>query len=313
MDPLVTIAIPTYRRLSLLKEAVESALKQDYSKIEIIIGQDPTPQGLDKEIERWCTELSRENTAIRYFKNSKNLGLAGNWNALAMEAKGEYIMIIGDDDRLLPQCISTLLVGIRKGADVSFSNHYIIDHTGERILPLDDFTVRFNRRELKEGIVDNAEKVIWENAVSITASLIKTSLVQKFKFKEDLNTPEIELFLRINLHSAAFYFSPEYLVEYRLHTQSATAGGLKVHKLILYLMEIPVKKENEKFKIAFLQSISSVGVKNLLIEGRKTEARKLIFSKYFGLQKISTLKGLILTLMLLFPGKLNNFIVHHTK
>jgi glycosyltransferase involved in cell wall biosynthesis len=313
LDTLVTIAIPTYKRLSLLKEAVDSVLHQKYENIEIIIRQDPTPEGLNEEIENWGRIISSSYANITYYSNSINLGLAGNWNALASVAKGEYIMIIGDDDRLLPDCISTLIKGIDKGADVCFSNHYIIDGTGERILPLDEFTVRFNRLNLKKGFVENPEKVIWQNAISITACLMKTSLVKAIGFKADLNTPEIELFLRINQKRHSFYFTPEYLVEYRLHAQSATAGGLHVHRLMHYLINMPVLAENQIYKTDFLLSLSFVGVKNLIKENNRKEARSIIFSRYFGLKKMLSVKGAVLILMLVLPSALNKYIIDLKK
>src|SRR5437870_5191686 len=98
MMPLVTIAIPTYERLSYLVEAVGSALAQSYEKIEVLVGDD----GSNPAIREWCEEQTKSDSRFRYQKNNRNLGLAGNWNALADAARGEYINIIGDDDRLLP-------------------------------------------------------------------------------------------------------------------------------------------------------------------------------------------------------------------
>ena len=43
-NPLVTIAIPTVERLPYLKEAVASALKQTYERIEVLIGDDGSSQ-----------------------------------------------------------------------------------------------------------------------------------------------------------------------------------------------------------------------------------------------------------------------------
>ena len=160
MDPLITIAIPTYKRLSYLKEALASALLQTYSNIEIIIGQDPTPDGLDKEIKEWSTQLAIHEPRVKYFSNKKNLGLAGNWNAIASFSSGQYIIIIGDDDRLLPNCIEALMQGIKLGADVSFSNYFLIDNNVRRLDSSIENTIRLNRQSLKEGFLENHEKSI---------------------------------------------------------------------------------------------------------------------------------------------------------
>src|SRR4028119_21670 len=127
MNQLVTIAIPTYSRLNYLKEAVASALAQTYPNIEVLIGQDPGKDGLDESIRSWSQTLVSQNSKVRYQWNSHNLGLAGNWNALADSAQGEYLVIIGDDDRLLPNFVERLLTAIELDGRVAFSNHYIIN------------------------------------------------------------------------------------------------------------------------------------------------------------------------------------------
>ena len=65
MELLVTIAIPTYLRLNYLQAAVESALAQTYSHIEILISQDPTPVGLDPAIQTWSQTLASQNPKVR--------------------------------------------------------------------------------------------------------------------------------------------------------------------------------------------------------------------------------------------------------
>lgn len=97
--PKITIAIPTYKRVDLLKEAIDSAVNQeDYSDYDIIV--------VDNNPERGCeTEQlmgSYSNTKISYYKNSENLGMTGNWNRLFTLAKGDYVVMLHDDDLLLP-------------------------------------------------------------------------------------------------------------------------------------------------------------------------------------------------------------------
>lgn len=97
--PKITIAIPTYKRVDLLKEAIDSAVNQeDYSDYDIIV--------VDNNPERGCeTEQlmgSYSNTKISYYKNSENLGMNGNWNRLFTLAKGDYVVMLHDDDLLLP-------------------------------------------------------------------------------------------------------------------------------------------------------------------------------------------------------------------
>lgn len=95
--PRVTIAIPTYRRADLLKEAVDSALNQiGYEKYDVMV-VDNNPERND-ETEKLL--LTYQNPRLSYYKNGENLGMAGNWNRLYEIAKGEWVVMLHDDDLL---------------------------------------------------------------------------------------------------------------------------------------------------------------------------------------------------------------------
>ncbi|WP_028981497.1 glycosyltransferase family 2 protein [Sporocytophaga myxococcoides] len=299
---LVSILIPTYKRLNYLKEAVDSCLKQSYPDIEVIVIQDPTPDGLVEEITNWGKEISSATHKVKFYSNKTNKGLAGNWNECLSKANGEYIVIIGDDDRLMPNCIDELMIGIKGDADVSFSNHYLIDEKGEQLAISKENTKRFNRHYLSKGILPNAEKSIWENAIPISAALIKSNLAKEIKFKEQLNTPEIEMFLQINQLKGKFYFNPDYLAEYRVHPESATSSGLRVHLLFDLLKDFPVTKENYKSKWSFLNGLCSVSINLLLKNIERKKAFQLYTSIYYSWRNRMSLKGIAQLGLLLMPA-----------
>jgi glycosyltransferase involved in cell wall biosynthesis len=109
--PEITIAIPTYKRTDLLKEAIDSAINQiDYTNYDIIV--------VDNNPERDCdTEKlmkSYNNPIISYYKNSENLGMGGNWNRLFTLAKGKYVVMLHDDDLLMPTFLAECIRLIKK-------------------------------------------------------------------------------------------------------------------------------------------------------------------------------------------------------
>jgi glycosyltransferase involved in cell wall biosynthesis len=280
--PLVTIGIPTYRRLEYLKEAVVSALAQTYRPIEILISQDPTPNGPDEALHTWCQQLLHEKPEVRYQLNDHNLGLAGNWNAITDAASGEYLMIIGDDDRLRPDCIATLVQLAHPDGAVAFSNHYIIDSLG-KVLEEESkrTTSSYSRDALAEGEVNDPEHYAWLNGIPMSASLVRTDIVRRLRFKEELNTPELELFVRMASESLHFRFTPAYLAEYRVHAQAATAAGLRTEKLVLRLLDYPVQPANAPAKHALLSPMLINAVGRCLLDGDVLTARRMIHSPYY--------------------------------
>lgn len=289
MNPLVTIAIPTYQRFDFLKEAVNSAIQQTYSKIEILVGQDPTPQGLDRSILSWCQSLVEQYPQFRYQCNSHNLGLAGNWNALASAAKGEFIVIIGDDDRLLPDFTQKLVAQLQPQTQVAFSNHHIINSQGERLESESvKITNDYHRDRLPAGKVINSEAWVWQNAIPMSAALVRTRDVQRLQFKTDLNTPEIEFFIRLAQEGSEFVFLPDYLSEYRVHKLAATSSGLKVDRLVKYLLPVRVSPDIEPYKKALLSPMMITSVSRCLMQGEIDQSRELISSEYYPSSQMAT-------------------------
>lgn len=276
--PLVTIAIPTFSRVHYLKKAVESALSQTYENIEVIIGDD----GQSESIQAWGKEIASREPKIMYQRNERNLGLAGNWNALADAARGKFLVIIGDDDRLLPDFVSRLVDAISPDKNVAFSNLHLVDSDGKRMKTETARHTRFYRRDiLPAGEIASAEAVVWQNSVPISAAMIKTSDVRRLRFKEDLNTPEIELFIRLAQEQGRFIFVSDYLCEYRVHPDSETSVGLRGERLAEYLLEIPVAPDVEPYKREFMASLLINSVSRCLKHGEWSRARRLLSSEYY--------------------------------
>ncbi|RTL49083.1 MAG: glycosyltransferase [Sphingobacteriales bacterium] len=281
--PKITIAIPTFKRLNFLKEACQSVLATGFTNLEILISLDVAIDSgqPDAEILHWLNEMVLTEVRLRYYVTDKNLGLSNHWNFILTKATGNYMMIIGDDDRLLPDCLNGLLRGIEAGADISFCNHYLIDADGKLLQESFSNTRKFNRDSLEEGLVKNIEKYIWLNAVPISAALIKTSLLQEIRFPPDMNTPEIVFFLKAAQAGASFYFSNQYLVEYRVHKQSATSQGLFLEKLFENLVDFPVSANNEIYKTQFMQYIIGGALHRYIQTNQRKKALQLFFHHYY--------------------------------
>lgn len=96
-NPKITIAIPTYKRVRLLKEALLSAINQkEFDDYNIIVVDNDDSN--TEEVKNMILDISSEK--ISYYKNEKNIGMFGNWNRCIELADGEYLSILNDDDWL---------------------------------------------------------------------------------------------------------------------------------------------------------------------------------------------------------------------
>jgi glycosyltransferase involved in cell wall biosynthesis len=103
--PLVTIAIPTYNRMKYLRQAIESALRQSYAEIEVIVSDNCSTDGTAEIVE------AIEDPRLVLLRQSTNLGMRGNWNACLERARGEFFLLLSDDDYLEERAIDMLVGG----------------------------------------------------------------------------------------------------------------------------------------------------------------------------------------------------------
>ncbi|QIB68172.1 glycosyltransferase [Aminipila butyrica] len=98
--PLVSALIVAYNSGDLIFETIDSVLMQDYPNIELIISDDASKKGFDKqEIEEYIKKNRQRNIKnYKVFKNTENLGTVKHLENMREVAKGEFdISIAGDD------------------------------------------------------------------------------------------------------------------------------------------------------------------------------------------------------------------------
>jgi abequosyltransferase len=104
----ISIAIPNYRRLEELKICLDSILSQTVRPFEVVIHDDASPN--QNEIKKIVNEYSNDFLAmgicIRFIASFENLGYDKSLRRLIHDCQGDYILFIGNDDYLMPDCIS---------------------------------------------------------------------------------------------------------------------------------------------------------------------------------------------------------------
>ena len=116
VEGLVSVIIPVHNRPVLIREAIESALKQTYRPIEIIVvddgSNDDTPEVLEK--------LASKNSEIRVL-HRLNGGPGMARETGRKEARGEFIQYLDSDDLLLPGKFGLQVGGLRKAPECGIS------------------------------------------------------------------------------------------------------------------------------------------------------------------------------------------------
>lgn len=103
----VSIVIPVYNKAEYISDCLESLLQQDFDDFEIVAVND----GSTDDSGRICDEKATEDTPIRVI-HTENGGVTAARRKGVEQAKGEYIMFVDADDKLLPNAIKTLYKAI---------------------------------------------------------------------------------------------------------------------------------------------------------------------------------------------------------
>ena len=115
-DVSLTICIPTYRRPSLVVRSIRSAIEasRPWAGVVELIVSDNSPEVTREACQ---AELSSWPGKARYLGNATNIGLVGNLNQCVAHARGRYVLILHDDDYLLPSATRDILAATQRAAD----------------------------------------------------------------------------------------------------------------------------------------------------------------------------------------------------
>ncbi len=100
-EPLVSVVIPVYKSVEVIRNSTASVLSQNYTNFELLLVVDGSPD----ESLQVCQELANKDDRIRVFCK-ENGGLCSARNYGMTHAKGKYVAFLDHDDEYLPGYLS---------------------------------------------------------------------------------------------------------------------------------------------------------------------------------------------------------------
>lgn len=111
--PLVSIGIPTYNRAdSYLGYALRSAVNQTYKNIEIIVSDNCSPDNTESVVKAF------DDPRVRYYRQTENIGPVKNRHFCLEQSRGDYFVMLLDDDLIDDDFISTCMDAVRSHDEV---------------------------------------------------------------------------------------------------------------------------------------------------------------------------------------------------
>lgn len=287
---LVSVIVPVYNRSIYLKQAIQSALNQTYRNIEIIVSDDCSPESPQAIVE------SFDDPRIRFRRNRKNLGVAGNIISAVKEARGKYVASLNDDDMWNENFLEKLVPQLDKNQDsvLAFCDHYIInEHSNIDEAATEECTQMWKRNELKQGIYQPFFEIALVNqaVASSVAAVIRKDAIDWNNFPPQAG-PFWDLYLTYMAcrNGGGAYYCSERLSKYRVHALSETMNiGSKNTKAKIrgakatifcfrqFMEDETLQEFKSYFRKEWLHAHTTLGIGLLRDENRK-EARPLLLS-----------------------------------
>lgn len=100
--PRFSIVIPTRERPDTLRCALATCLNQDFDDYEIVV----CDNGTTDRTRAVVGEVASRR--VRHIRAPRSLAMSDNWELAVSEARGEFVLLLGDDDGLMPFALAEL-------------------------------------------------------------------------------------------------------------------------------------------------------------------------------------------------------------
>lgn len=304
----VSVCIPTCDRPKLLREAVLSCAAQTRRPDEILVGDDSSSgatEGLMAALQAECP------VPIRYTRNAPRLRQNANINSLFVAATTTHLILLHDDDLLLPNAVEDLLTCFDAEPEIvaAYGKQIMISESGVEDMKDTEWLNRtYGRVPEKAGVQPYA----WEAALSQqfpnNGFLILTPVAQSILWRsleEVGNAGDFDFGLRLGMMTGAkLYFKDVFTSKLRRTGAESISGSptddaaLTSH-FLLQSFELP--PEAAASRDAKLTRSAPVAMMQALQLRKKREAWEIYKSPYHPWRRRLSLGGVRRLMMLLRP------------
>jgi len=207
---MISVIIPCYNQAQYLQQAIESVLAQTYKDFEILVVNDGSTDQ--------TAEVAASFSGVRCIAQ-KNQGQAAARNAGLHESKGEFLVFLDADDRLMPTALEAGLSGLNKRPDCAFiyGRCRIIAPDGSELpeWPQPLYENDHYRQLLKDNYIFSTGRVLYR----------RSPIEEIGGFNHDVVPSEdYDLYLRITQKFPICCHS-EVVSEYRRHPQQVSVNS----------------------------------------------------------------------------------------
>lgn len=251
--PLVSICIPVHNGEKFILDALESAVAQTHSNIELIVNNDGSTDSTKSIVEDF---FARHSTIPSLLINSeKPNGSSHSYSAACNSARGEYVKMVCHDDRMLPDCVAEQVKAMEEnpGVTLAVCRRRIINARGNVMVAPNRLgkTGRYKGLKIAKWCARYGVNAIGEPMGVLfrkSDKLLCGDFSPEMKYFND-----IDFWLRFLMRGDLYYINKP-LADFRVHGTSCTSrsgkyigGELKIWERNMELMGLIANKPPDRF------------------------------------------------------------------
>lgn len=211
--PRLSIGLPVYNGEKYLCEALDALLGQTFDDFELILSDNAsTDQTADI-----CRSYQKQDSRIRYFRQTRNIGLAPNHNFVIEQARGELFKSAHHDDLyardLLERCIDAL--DQHPEAVLAYTWSAAIDSAGV-VTHLIDYTTSTSLPKAPQRF----ESMLFDGWGDDYGGVVRLGVLRSIAPHNSYHFADRVFTTELGLHGP-FYIIPERLHFRRVHAEQA--------------------------------------------------------------------------------------------
>jgi len=244
---MVSIIIPAYNCGKYIFESVQSALKQTYENIEVVVVYDRSDDNTFEVLESF-------GNSIKLITNVEKTTLGNARNVGMLNSSGEYITFLDGDDIYGPRKVEEEVKELEKSPELGMVYTYVarINENGN-ILNLKEKTPWYGKMD---------EYWLRKRFIVISSIMFRRSLLDKIGLMDPSlkSAEDMDFLLRI-MRAVPISHIPMYLTFYRIHESQMSrnkqvmdeAFNTVVNRHGLRMMKDPPFKNLFRFIIRFIE------------------------------------------------------------
>lgn len=229
--PRISIVMPVYNGVTVLEKALETALSQDLSEIEVICVDDCSTDDSLKVLEK----IRAQDPRVQIVQNETNKGAGESRNVGIRKARGQYVFFLDADDRLPNGALRKLYDAAQANGSTVVRGAF---HVERQIHGADKLGTKYP--------ADISDRVVAQTTLAETPALLASSeghwaalydreFVETILYPDDLRMGEDSLFL---VKSMAFADTVTLIPDPVYVYQDATDSAMNNYTFRKYMDEV---------------------------------------------------------------------------